>query len=274
MTEIGPHLLGRIASPPDERDWKLGDFLASDDQVVAHAVTLLKGTIRGYHDRRYPNPPTRGSNWGKALALLAQIAPAPAPTPPPSGVVEWQDGEDVLDQGNYGTCVGNGWAQWGNTNPVDDRFTEKDARAIYYEATVIDGQPDDPDAPGGGQQGSTVRSGAKAMQHRKRLGSYAFASSVNEIIAFVKAHGPVVCGTDWTSAMFNPQASGFVYPNGSVEGGHCYLLIGYDPDKRAFEFLNSWGASWGKNGRFYMAVDDFAKLLAAQGEACAAVELP
>jgi hypothetical protein len=200
-------------------------------------------------------------------------SPQPSPQPEPTSVV-WSDNEPVLDQGDYGTCVGNGWADWGNTNPIDDHYTEKDARAIYYEATVLDGSPDDPDAPGGGQQGATVRSGAKAMKNRGRLNAYAFASSIDEIRQYVMTQGPLVAGTDWTSGMFEPAADGLVTPTGEVEGGHCYLLLGYSPDDDEFLFLNSWGENWGIGGYFWMKAIDFAQLLQAQGEAVAAVELP
>src|SRR5574337_1891017 len=121
---------------------------------------------------------------------------------------------------------GNGWAQWGNTEPTADTYVESDARAIYYEATVIDGSPDNPDSPGGGQQGSTVRSGAKAMQNRGKLKNYAFTSSLDTAIKWVQAQGPVVVGSDWTNDMFTPDANGLVRPTGAVVGGHCYLKIG------------------------------------------------
>ena len=39
-------------------------------------------------------------------------------------------------------------------------------------------------------------------------------------------------------------------------------------------FQNSWGSSWGLNGRFKIKTADLASLLAAQGEACCTAELP
>jgi Papain family cysteine protease len=274
MTEIGPHLLGRIPSPPDARDYRLKDFLhaaVSDAQLRDEAVAELHKTTVGYINKHWTIPPA-GTHWANAEALLAQIGGI-APPPAPAGAVSWTNAEADLDQGNYGTCVGNGWAQWGNTLPVDDRFDETAARAIYYEATIIDGQPDNPDAPGGGQQGSTVRSGAKAMQNRGRLASYAFAATIDEAVAWVLANGPVVMGTDWLDGMFSPDAQGFVTPTGVVAGGHCYVLLGYDPATQVLEYLNSWGASWAKGGHFFMRKTDAETLFASGGEACAAAEL-
>lgn len=283
--------LGRIPSPPDERDYQLRNFLGlgAPRYAPADAVALIEAGVAALKEtevsyRRwartvYPNPQL--THWWNALDLLAAAeqvikgdTPTPPPSPAPAGYVSWTDAEPVLDQGNYGTCVGNGCAQWGNTLPIDDRFTEKDARKIYYEATVLDGSPDDPDAPGGGQQGATVRSGVKAMQARGRLKAYAFASTTDEIVQFVSTQGPLIVGTDWMNDMFQPDEDGLVAPTGEVAGGHCYLLCGFDPDREEFEFLNSWGDGWGVRGHFYMRIPDFGKLLSEQGEAVAAVELP
>lgn len=270
-TTIGPHLLGRIASPPDSRDFKLGVFLSTDPLEQALAVLLTSHAAKATKAwAQIATPLILGQQPGPPAP---PIPPAP-PVPPVSGAVSWTDAEPDLDQGNYGTCVGNGWAQWGNTMPVGDHLTEADARAIYYEATVFDGTPDNPDAPNGGQQGSTVRSGAQAMQKRGRLNVYAFAASIDEAVAWVMTNGSVVMGTDWTADMFSPDADGFIKPTGAIEGGHCYVLIGFDPATEVLEFLNSWGAGWGKAGRFYMHKADAVSLFAQQGEACAAVELP
>jgi hypothetical protein len=269
MTEIGNHLLGRITSPHDSRDWKLAPFLGADADVVNAARNELYQTIVGYtfFKGQAPAPTT---HWAKALALLSQIAPPPVPY----GDVIWADTEPVLDQGDYGTCVGNGFAQWGNTLPVDDKFSEADARAIYYEATILDGEPDNPDSTGGGQQGATVRSGAKAMVNRKRMGSYAFAASIDEVVTWLTTKGPVVFGTDWTADMFNPDSNGYIKPTGAVEGGHCFLARGFLSSEGAILFRNSWGASWGLKGDFKMKLADAKALFASQGEAVAALELP
>ena len=38
----------------------------------------------------------------------------------------------------------------------------------------------------------------------------------------------------------------------SVEGGHAVLCVGYDDAKSQVIIKNSWGASWGDKGYFYM----------------------
>jgi hypothetical protein len=267
---VNEYYLGRIPSPYDHRDWQLAHLLESAGSLRDQAVTELKATTVGYKNQFWTTPPSN-THWLLALALLAKID-APAPPPATTDVI-WSDADPVLDQGAFGTCVGNGWAQWGNTLPFDDRYTEKDARAIYYEATVLDGTPDNPDSPGGGQQGASVRSGAKAMQIRKRLAAYAFAASITEVRTFLRAHGPMVFGTTWKQDMFTPNASGYIAPTGADVGGHCYAAVGDLPLEDAILFQNSWGVGWGQNGRFKMKTADVATLLAQQGEAVATLEL-
>lgn len=255
MTKLGPHLLGRVPSRPDPRDWRLRYFLAipketSTKSLLQEIIDLLKAILSALQGNT-PAP-----------------APTPAPPPPaPDPYVTWVDNEPVLDQGDTGHCVGFGGADWGNTLPVDDHFTNDDGHRLYYLCKVEDGEP-------GAEDGSTVRSISKVLKQQGRLNAYAFASSVDEIITFVTTQGPLIVGTNWTDDMFNPDGRGVVKPTGAVAGGHCYLLCGWDATRREFEFLNSWGDRWGISGFFYMKVEDFAQLLAADGEACAAVELP
>ncbi len=279
---LGPHLLGRLPSPPDARDYKLEDYLAapSNATIAGWIDTAVKDHLKlttvGYagHSLAWQNRTT--TQWYQGLALLTQAYNAlqgtPAP-PAPTGDVKWADTDGPLDQGQQGTCVGHGTAQWGNTLPVDDHFTHQDALDLYYQATVYDGQPDDPRAPGGGQQGASVRSGMKALQNKGRLSAYASASSVSAVTTWVRTKGPLVIGSDWTNDMFNP-VNGYVKPTGGVAGGHCYLLTGDLASEGAFQFLNSWGSGWALGGWFKMKYADFGTLFGNGGEAWTAVELP
>lgn len=53
------------------------------------------------------------------------------------------------------------------------------------------------------------------------------------------------------------NSSDYIYDNtkGEQRGYHAICLIGYDDDKNAFKFINSWGTKWGLNGYGYMAYD-------------------
>jgi hypothetical protein len=253
--QIGPHLLGRRPSPPDPRDWKISE--------LPWRIAML---------------PKRKLSWWEAIwAWLVSLfgeppvppaPPGPSPTPvaPPSSNV-WGD-PIQLDQGQTPHCVGFGWAGWGDALPVQDALQDADGHAIYYECKVIDGEPRQED-------GSDVRSGAKAMKNRGRLSAYLFASTIDEIKQWLLTRGSVVFGTDWTDTMFNPNGAGYISPaNGTVQGGHCYVCLGYDGPTDTYFFQNSWGSSWGLEGRFKMLGADVQKLIfGSSGEACVALEL-
>lgn len=71
--------------------------------------------------------------------------------------------------------------------------------------------------------------------------------------------------------MFTPDKHGFVWPHGTIAGGHEYLALGVNHETQTLVFLNSWGESWGRNGRFMMTFKAFAGLLQDQGDATAPV---
>lgn len=264
MSNIGPHLLGRKPSPPDSRDWQLTSFLGLTDQELRDkAVEELKLTTVGYINKYWTRPPNN-THWFKAMAYLGQITPTP---PPPTDTIVWSHGDQVLDQEETPHCVGFDAAAWGNVLPYNDRFTNEDGHKIYYECKVIDGEP-------GRENGSYIRSGAKALQNRRRLTAYAFATRVEDMIEWVRTKGPIMVGTAWYTGMFYPDDKHYVKATGYMEGGHAYCLIGHSQSEAAFIFLNSWGRSYGNNGIFKMKVADFAPLLADDGEACVALELP
>jgi hypothetical protein len=214
---------------------------------------------------------------------IKQLRTAPhPPTPNPTPTVTaktWDDPRATLDQGQTNHCVGNGCAQWGNTSPVNDDYAEADAAKIYYAAKVIDGDP-------GGEDGTYVRSGMKVLQNMKRLAAYARPSGMPEMTDWILGKGPVTVGTNWYESMFTLDGDhrakiddSVISPETgkAVAGGHCYLVLGYDPSRsnREFECLNSWGAKWGANGHFFLAQSDMQRLVFSEdGEAWCAVELP
>lgn len=283
QSQIGPHLLGRLPSPPDERDWRAENFLtlvtkplvAGVDPVaeIDLAVKELKLTTVSFPKwaaTKYAD--VTKTHWWQALNHLklardALAPPAPPQPPDPSVTVTWSNTNPTLDQGNTGHCVGFGAAQFGNTLPYDDQWNDSIGHQLYYECKVIDGEP-------GRENGSWVRSGAQALQNRTRIANYAWIDNVADAKLWVRTKGPIMIGTDWYNNMFDPDSRGFVRPTGGFAGGHAYLLLGDIPSENALLFLNSWGASWGDNGRFKISYPDFQNLLDAQGEACVALELP
>jgi hypothetical protein len=181
--------------------------------------------------------------------------------------VSWSD-PVVLDQGQTPHCVGYGCAGFvacaEADSPADITVTDALGDAIYAAAKIIDGEP-------GQQNGSSVRSGAKALKEFKYIDAYAFGTFAQGQ-AWVRAHGPVVVGTDWTEDMFDPDTNDEVHATGDVVGGHCWLWRGVDEEYGDSEGRNSWGTSWANAGDFYISDADFKLILANGGEVLMAVK--
>ncbi len=65
-------------------------------------------------------------------------------------------------------------------------------------------------------------------------------------------------GLNTTSYTYNPLTSSGALASGvKLLGGHATPIVGYDDTKKAFLVQNSWSASWGLNGFYYMPYSVF-----------------
>lgn len=170
----------------------------------------------------------------------------------------------VLDQGDVGSCTGNAMAQALNTVPLRQKgkfFTEVDALDIYSAATHLDGITGYYPPTDTGSDGLSV---CKVAKSRGLIDSYTHAFGLDHALGALQLQ-PILIGIAWHQSMFTPDANGFIRPDGNDVGGH-ELIILKDSAKGWVEGLNSWGGSWGLNGRFRLTYDDFAALLADQGD--------
>lgn len=182
------------------------------------------------------------------------------------GSKAWDFLSAPLDQGNTPHCVGFSIADWGINLPIQDDYDNDDGHNFYYLCKIIDGEPKQ-------ENGSTLRSAAKVMQDAGRIDNYAWAAITDEITFWLLNHGPVLVGTWWTEGMMIPDEKNIIHPEGNPLGGHAYILNEKTEDNY-YGIQNSWGTDWGVSGKAYISIVDFAKLLRADGEAIASVELP
>lgn len=167
-----------------------------------------------------------------------------------------------LDQGQEGACVGYSWAHELAARPAEWLVTSDTAMGIYDRARVLD------DWPGEDYEGTSVLAGAKAVAEKGWVGKYRWAFSMKDLVLAVGYQGPVILGINWHADMLDTDRGGFVQPTGGVVGGHAILCRGVSLHQGYFTLRNSWGASWGLNGDCRVRMDDMAKLLADDGEAC------
>lgn len=184
----------------------------------------------------------------------------------------WAHHAPVLDQGELGSCTGNALAQCLNADyfrPTLKKVNkgqpllEHDAVTFYSLATRLDGIAHNTYPPtDGGSSGLGV---AKAGQRLGFVKSYRHAFSFTAFLSALQTQ-PVIVGTAFYEGMEDPDKTGLVHLTGQVVGGHEYLALGVDYQKRHITFLNSWGPSFGVNGRFQLTINDFQALLADQGD--------
>jgi hypothetical protein len=195
----------------------------------------------------------------KAFPMAAAFAAVPTPNSH-----YWPIGP-VLNQLQTPRCVGYASRQLLASSPHRYKAADPSADTIYLQAQLRD------EWQGENYDGTSARGAMKYLAERGIVSVYRWAQSVEEAVQYVLTTGPVLCGTVWKTGMFSPL-NGVVKPTGTVAGGHEYLMIGANVKTRTLSFCNSWGKSFGINGRFRMTFADFESLFADQGDLVAATE--
>lgn len=218
-----------------------------------------------YYKTGDPRPLGRHIHLDSRSKAFRVAQPRTAPTS-----IEWIRRIPVLDQGDLGSCEGNGSVGCVGTDPNLSSLplslgfigTEDQAVAIYERATVLDGYAGQyPPTDTGTDNTST----AKAIQEKGWISGYTHAFTIDDVIAGLQ-NGPGLSGSNWHTGQDKPTTTGLVKPTGSVRGGHAYECNKVDLNKGLLYFWNSWGTSFGVGGMFNMSFDSYAQLLSEQGE--------
>lgn len=188
--------------------------------------------------------------------------------PASTGVKRWEN-PIRLNQGVEGACVGFGWTGFLNAKPRSHDFENAYAFSLYHECTRIDQFPGTWKS---GQQGTDVRVGAKVLKARSLINAYAFAESVEAVAQWLLSRGPIVVGVPWYASQDDPQGPhGYAYVDESsgLRGFHCVALdaVAWTGSSEGswFGFPQSWGPSWGNNGRGRFTEKGFEILLNTPG---------
>lgn len=180
----------------------------------------------------------------------------------------WWDNGWWGDQGETPQCVAYAWEHW-----LDDGPVLHPKRPVFDPALIYQLAQENDETPGVNYEGTSVRGGAKALAFLGKIGEYRWAWNVETVANAVLQLGPVVVGTNFYQAMFEPDSRGFIRPGGALVGGHAYVLSGVNVWLKRFRMKNSWGRGWGQAGHAWITFDDFARLLSEDGEACLATEV-
>ena len=241
---LGRHLLGRIYKP-DPRDWKLSRLM----ELAEPGDGTLDMTVQQVLDQT-----PYFTTWPKDLAFVAL------------GQAAEEGAEAGTDRRHDARLGPQDPARPGSDRALRRIWLGRLGQLVHACLGQL------PRTPTGMRSTTSARSSTASRSPRTartfgpvrspsatrgRLAAFAFAENTNEIDDWINNNGPVVVGTAWTNDMFNPDSTGLVKPTGAVAGGHCYLMLEKVDADDTYVFQNSWGASWGHNGRFKMKRSDF-----------------
>ncbi len=231
-----------------------------------------------------PTPPPQSSRYEGLLGRLASVPdprnrayrmaaalPEDWQTRPLPQRKHWPMTMPIRDQGSTSSCVGHGAVAFLESTPLPQRGFPFTPYQLYRDIQKVDSWPGDEDeAPR--YFGTSVHAALRVLRDRGYCTEYRWAETLEEALRWLAFRSPLIIGVDWHQGMFTADAQGFIHATGTVRGGHCVLVSGMDTRRSAVRLTNSWGVSWGQNGRAWLSFEDFEKLIHARGEVAAATE--
>lgn len=197
----------------------------------------------------------------------------------------------ILDQGQLGSCTGNAGVSAiyhhpypGDTSKPYPGYGPDEAGAVslYSAATQIDPYAGEYPPEDTGSDGLSI---AKVLKAKGVISGYLWAFTLAEALAQL-ADTPEITGLIWYNSMFDTTDSGHaghlvVRQDSGVAGGHeiCVDEV-ITPSNATVDVAqlssmadqifvggpNSWGRSFGDDGRWYMTAREWGSLLAQQGD--------
>jgi hypothetical protein len=192
---------------------------------------------------------------------------------------EWERVLVILHQGTLQSCTGNAGIGALGTQPFyaavgrevlpppnNRRLAERLAIQLYADSTRVDGFPGVFPMRDNGSSGLAV---CKVLKSRGTIQGYRWARTALGLLQLLQ-DGPVLQGMPWHRAFHEPDPDGFIdsqrlWPASRVDGAHEVVAVGVeldsqDPLNSTIVYHNSWGTSWGDEGRFRMRLRTYDQL--------------
>jgi hypothetical protein len=168
------------------------------------------------------------------------------------------------DQGPTSHCVAHGFHGLIRSGPVTNKPI--DTQPAFYKLAQAD------DEWAGSEPtyyGTSVNAGFRVARAQGFIASWGWADEAPMALRHVLTVSPLIIGVDWSDGMDDTDENGYIWPTGTVRGGHCVYIPGgnrltRNPDDTigCVTGMQSWG-EWGYQGkgRFKLTLDSFQKLL-------------
>lgn len=164
----------------------------------------------------------------------------------------------ILSQGNIGACT-----VFGSSGALfETAYVDAESNGAPYN------QPYDPwtrwdQAKERGASDTkwwTLQGAIQLLKDKKDIVGYARIATAGSaswelLVSILAQKKAIVTGSkrwNWRQVGISP----YLYSEKQTNSGHIWAIVGYDLDKRLFICRNSWTASWGDNGHFYLSFDD------------------
>ena len=101
----------------------------------------------------------------------------------------------------------------------------------------------------------------KAGRYRIAYWRQVNVRDLREVKAHLAAGYPVLIGANVDQAFIRLPAGTTWNSIGTPIGGHAMIVVGYDDNRRAFRFMNSWGSQWADGGFCWVDYEHFLRVV-------------
>lgn len=207
----------------------------------------------------------------RAASVLRSLGVLPATTLPTSRAW-WMPTTLPMNQGESPQCVAYASTGLLLASPVRNSAHLPTPDTIYFNAQRLD------EIPGEQYDGTTARGAMKYLADQGYISRYVWAWDIATIEAWVLAVGPMLLGINWYSSFDWPTVTARqnwlrIAPTARIRGGHEVLVYAANRTQAKIGIMNSWGRSYGNNGRVWMPYETLDRLLQEDGDAVTPTEV-